>query len=94
MEKIMTGTQAQQISKNVIVEKTKRQPMSRPVTKGTVRQAADYNLPDRGPLADATATINPGSESAVADISREHGMKNAALAEVSALRCCSPQAGC
>jgi hypothetical protein len=67
----MTGTQAQQISKNVIVEKTKRQPMSRPVTKGTVRQAADYNLPDRGPLADATATINPGSESALADNSRE-----------------------
>jgi hypothetical protein len=57
-----------------------------------VPQPADYNLPGQGPLADATGTVNLGSESVVADTSREPGaniysMKNAAHAEIKFPRC-------
>ena len=74
--------------KLVIVEKLKRRPVSQTPpasTKGAAGQHADHDLPGQGPLA--TATVNLGSESAVADNSRELGVhvprvKNDAVAEV------------
>lgn len=59
----------------VIVEKVKRRPVSQTPaasTKGATGQHADHDLPGQGPLADTTATVTLGSESAV-DNSREAG---------------------
>ena len=58
--------------KAVTVHKVKRRPVSQTPAASTqpaVQQPAAYNLPSQGPLA--TATVNLGSESAVAENSRE-----------------------
>ena len=66
----------------------KRRPMSEASaarTQAAVQQPADHDLPRQGPLA--TATVNVGSKSSVADNSQELGadaysMKNDAVAEL------------
>jgi hypothetical protein len=73
------------------MDKVKRRPVSQTPAASTqpaVQQPAAYNLPRQGPLA--TATVNLGSESAVAENSREpsanaYSMKNDAVAEVKAV---------
>jgi hypothetical protein len=71
MEKRMTHADAKpRPAKFTIVETIKRRAMSRPLEASTndAAAAAASDVPGPGPLADTTATVNLGSESAAADI--------------------------